>query len=207
MIQMLASRVAPEKTDFLPVLMPVLSKRASTGDTYMANDFWAQYKHPNWQKKRLEALDDAGWACQECETKNDQLHVHHVRYIKGRKIWEYELHEFRVLCEACHAQEHIYKEAIGDLLTIANRYQIPSGEIASLLFGYISRMGPADLEPMSKISEVIIYECGLFSGEIAGELSKRLNPPELEAWKASIYKALELNENGESVQASESAHG
>lgn len=66
-------------------------------------DFKDQYKHPMWQKKRLEALNDAGFMCQRCCGDEEQLHVHHKVYVKGRKIWEYAISELSVLCESCHA--------------------------------------------------------------------------------------------------------
>lgn len=75
-----------------------------------------QYKHPNWQKKRLEALDAAGFECDDCGTKEDQLHVHHRRYVKGRMIWEYTLDELEVLCADCHETAHKKKDALICLL-------------------------------------------------------------------------------------------
>ncbi len=61
---------------------------------------------PRWQKKRLEILDDRGWACELCCDKESMLHVHHVIYIKDLDPWEYKPHLLRVLCESCHAKEH-----------------------------------------------------------------------------------------------------
>lgn len=65
-----------------------------------------QYKHPEWQKKRLECLEAANWECQECGAKEDELHVHHPRYVKGRMVWEYPVTELAVLCESCHKAAH-----------------------------------------------------------------------------------------------------
>lgn len=73
----------------------------------MADISWKdQYKHPLWQKKRLEALEVAGFSCEHCDDSESQLHVHHKQYFKGRRIWEYELSELSVLCEACHEEAH-----------------------------------------------------------------------------------------------------
>ena len=71
------------------------------------NSFKDQYKHPQWQKKRLEALESAGFECAECGSKDNQLHVHHKSYIKGMKIWEYEIAQLSVLCEGCHSDAHL----------------------------------------------------------------------------------------------------
>lgn len=65
-----------------------------------------QLKHPNWQRRRLEALESSGFSCENCGDKETTLHVHHKRYIKGRMAWEYELEELSVLCEPCHESHH-----------------------------------------------------------------------------------------------------
>ena len=38
-------------------------------------------KKPQWQKRRLQMLEKAGWMCAECGAEEQQLHVHHKRYI------------------------------------------------------------------------------------------------------------------------------
>lgn len=63
-------------------------------------------KHPNWQKKRLEVMDRAGFRCQECGENEKCLHVHHKNYINGNKPWEYSLANFLCLCEDCHNKKH-----------------------------------------------------------------------------------------------------
>lgn len=79
-------------------------------------DFKEQYKHPQWQKKRLEALQAAEYQCERCFDDESQLHVHHKRYVKGRKIWEYQISELSVLCESCHEEAHKEKDEFNDLL-------------------------------------------------------------------------------------------
>ena len=78
--------------------------------------FFEQYKHPLWQKKRLEMLEDAGWECSNCGDCENLLHVHHKIYIKGRKVWEYDQFELEVLCEKCHTFEHQLKDLLNALL-------------------------------------------------------------------------------------------
>jgi len=65
-----------------------------------------QLKSPEWQRKRLEAMEAAEWQCEQCECKTRQLHVHHKEYKNGRMAWEYSLSELVVLCEQCHAKIH-----------------------------------------------------------------------------------------------------
>jgi hypothetical protein len=59
-------------------------------------------KDPRWQKKRLEKLNEARWACQGCGREDITLHVHHLEYKKGAAPWEYEADELRVFCADCH---------------------------------------------------------------------------------------------------------
>lgn len=112
----------------------------------MAKTEWgAQYKHPNWQKKRLEALEAAGFECSYCGDKDTTLHVHHKRYFKGRKAWEYELAELEVLCEPCHECAHEVKAALGEFLA-AHQFGYHQAFLA-LLTGYMSGSYEIDIEP------------------------------------------------------------
>lgn len=63
-------------------------------------------KDPRWQKKRLEVLEAAGFACQNCYDSESTLHVHHKAYFKGREPWEYDKEQLAVLCESCHEDHH-----------------------------------------------------------------------------------------------------
>ena len=67
-------------------------------------------KHPKWQKKRLEALQDAGWKCQRCEDSETELHVHHLKY--HGDPWDVPLSFLAVLCSMCHESAHELKAAI-----------------------------------------------------------------------------------------------
>lgn len=60
-------------------------------------------KSPHWQRKRLEILQLANFACEECEETDKALHVHHKAYKRGVKPWEYEANELQCLCEDCHS--------------------------------------------------------------------------------------------------------
>lgn len=59
-------------------------------------------KDPRWQRKRLEILQRDDWRCQECTDNGSTLHVHHKKYERGRKPWEYEDVDLVTLCESCH---------------------------------------------------------------------------------------------------------
>ena len=104
-------------------------------------DFKEQYKHPNWQKKRLEVLEDAEFTCERCFDAESQLHVHHKRYVKGRKVWEYDRSELTVLCDSCHHEVHAEKEVIQSLICAIPVDSIP--EITALIAHYcLSVEGP-----------------------------------------------------------------
>ena len=80
------------------------------------SEFSEQYRSPAWQKRRLERLDAAGWECGNCGDSESQLHVHHTRYVAGRKVWDYSDEELQVLCEACHSGAHALKERLNEAL-------------------------------------------------------------------------------------------
>lgn len=68
---------------------------------------WAdQYLHPNWQKMRLWVLNRDKFTCIDCKTKDKTLHVHHLKYLRGKFIWEVPHFYLVTLCEDCHSNEH-----------------------------------------------------------------------------------------------------
>lgn len=95
-------------------------------------NFYEQYKHPLWQKRRLERLKEAWFSCEQCNADDKELHVHHVFYRKGAKIWEYGDDELRVLCSSCHEEEHAAKDRLNLLLCA-----IPYQSAADLIEGFV----------------------------------------------------------------------
>jgi hypothetical protein len=59
-------------------------------------------KDPRWQKKRLEILNRDKFTCTYCGDDTTTLHVHHMRYSKGKKPWDYHNDLLKTLCEPCH---------------------------------------------------------------------------------------------------------
>jgi 5-methylcytosine-specific restriction endonuclease McrA len=68
--------------------------------------FWELYRSPLWQKKRLQIMERAGFACEYCGAKEATLNVHHRVYHAGAKPWEYADVALVCLCEPCHEEEH-----------------------------------------------------------------------------------------------------
>lgn len=69
-------------------------------------------RDPRWQRKRLEIMNRADFACEECGDKTTTLNVHHKIYLKGAKPWEYENVELECLCETCHEATHHLRDAL-----------------------------------------------------------------------------------------------
>jgi hypothetical protein len=88
-------------------------------------------RDPRWQKKRLEVMQLANFACQQCDETTKTLNVHHKAYRRGAKPWEYEASELECLCEGCHELRHQLKNRI-----TANIAKLDAGEMMSLL-GYL----------------------------------------------------------------------
>jgi len=71
----------------------------------MSTSYSEKLKDPRWQRLRLEILSRDDFTCRICESKTKTLHVHHIRYLRGREPWEYREFYFVTLCEDCHDTE------------------------------------------------------------------------------------------------------
>lgn len=63
------------------------------------------YRCQDWLRFRALCIENADGACQNCGD-DEILQVHHPKYIKGRRPWEYPVEFCVVLCRRCHAKEH-----------------------------------------------------------------------------------------------------
>ncbi|MGP1272014.1 MAG: HNH endonuclease [Phycisphaerales bacterium] len=62
-----------------------------------------------WLSRRRQVLEYDNFKCQNCGRTQDNtqsLHVHHKRYVNGRRMWEYGLEDLVTLCARCHQREH-----------------------------------------------------------------------------------------------------
>lgn len=91
-------------------------------------DFKEQYKHPKWQKRRIdymnqliESNDLHNPICEWCQSDEKQLHLHHIQYKNDFKIWEYEDDELILLCSDCHSEIHKINEEIKSYLNEASK--------------------------------------------------------------------------------------
>jgi hypothetical protein len=75
-------------------------------------------QHPKWQKRRLEAFEAAGFRCSHCKSEEQQLHIHHGYYAKGKEPWEADDAHLHVYCSTCHkVAEEIKRELLSKLGT------------------------------------------------------------------------------------------
>jgi hypothetical protein len=156
----------------------------------MSDSFYKQYKHPNWQKKRLECLELSNFTCQSCGSTDDTLHVHHKKYVRGRMVWEYEHNELEVLCEACHALVHDAKRGIDDLLSMIPQSHLPV--VYAVLAGWLnSYVSNGNLDEVYQKDPIAMY---------AGMMANTL-------WNVcSIYELMELVNNSSSRDISDFAN-
>lgn len=70
------------------------------------SDYKIQLKNDLWKQKRSEILKRDKNECQMCMSRKE-LHVHHKKYIEGKKAWEYEDRYLITVCKPCHKKHHI----------------------------------------------------------------------------------------------------
>lgn len=81
-------------------------------------------KDPRWQRKRLERLQLADFACEECSSTTKTLHVHHKFYRKSAMPWEYSDAELEVLCEDCHEEIHHLRLRLNSAVAALEAYDV-----------------------------------------------------------------------------------
>lgn len=69
-------------------------------------------RHPQWQRRRLDRFNVAGWRCERCRAENELLDVHHCGYVIGREPWQYADCDLLVLCRSCHVIVHRAKREL-----------------------------------------------------------------------------------------------
>lgn len=79
-----------------------------------------QLKTEQWKIFRNKVFNHyKGCGCIGCgDYSNEGKHeIHHLRYIKGRKAWEYDMKDVVPLCRGCHDLYHKTRERLENLLT------------------------------------------------------------------------------------------
>lgn len=89
-------------------------------------------KDPRWQKIRLQVFERDGWKCQNCDSKDNTLCVHHKYYIKNAEPWEYPLEALATLCLDCHEEETSTRPYIEESLLSTFKGLFLSGELIDI---------------------------------------------------------------------------
>lgn len=94
----------------------------------IALSYHEQIRHPLWQRKRLEIFNRDDFTCQICGNKNNTLDVHHLYYVPGLLIWEYEDEALKTVCNNHHEMLTYDLPKLSGILAwdiLAGKIQIP----------------------------------------------------------------------------------
>lgn len=67
-------------------------------------------KDPRWQRVRLRIFERDNFTCQMCDSTENSLCVHHIKY--SGEPWEAPDEYLITLCEFCHEVEHNNREVV-----------------------------------------------------------------------------------------------
>lgn len=123
----------------------------------MKKTYWEKLKDPRWQRKRLEAMAKAEFACEICMDSESTLNVHHKQYFKGREPWEYDVGQLAVICEDCHKFEHESDDVLNTVCSYLPLDGPCSREsVAAFVAGYAGLEFPKeDTDPFSHCSGLV----------------------------------------------------
>lgn len=104
-------------------------------------------------------MERAGFECEQCQTDEETLNVHHGYYEKGLKPWEYPDESLHCYCETCHKEarelDYRLKRLVGSVNPVYLAIMI--GYVEGLIF----RDGNTCYEPPESISISDLEElCG-----------------------------------------------
>lgn len=106
-LELLIKSVADKKTARLSGTLGAIisqNKQKQKKDDYK-EQYKLQLEHPLWLKKRQIILDRDNHKCMLCGS-SENLQVHHTKYSKGKKAWEYPNSTLVTLCRNCHQKVH-----------------------------------------------------------------------------------------------------
>ena len=92
-------------------------------------------KDPRWQKKRLKIMERDNFQCQITFEKDKTLCVHHKKYIKGKKPWEYANKDLITISEEIHKRIHlVFKYNSFFYNDVAEKFKCTPTDIYILLY-------------------------------------------------------------------------
>lgn len=78
----------------------------SQDDNISLNRHYKDLQDVRWRKKRLAVIARANFKCQHCGVTDCAFDVHHLYYIKGKRLWQYPYKALLALCRQCHTKWH-----------------------------------------------------------------------------------------------------
>lgn len=126
------------------------------------NDFFEKYKHPKWQKRRLQKLENADFECELCGDSESTLNVHHKYYIKDNNPWEYKDKALACYCEYCHTKEHEFKSTFETMLNRLKEY-FTFSQLCNMMDGIIGEYENTDDDECCYLKEETLIK-GIRSG-------------------------------------------
>lgn len=114
-------------------------------------DYKEQLKDKRWIELSAKVKDFYDHRCCGCGNNND-LHVHHKRYFKGRKAWEYDIGELVCLCSGCHETFHKNFDELQEIIT---NYRLYYSYEFSQILKVIELMCSLDTNDYSKVINYI----------------------------------------------------
>lgn len=95
---------------YFPNIFILKNKKENKKKTLTRKELYREeLKHPMWVKKRNVILKRDNHKCLLCGSENN-LCVHHTKYITGNKAWEYPNSLLVTLCKDCHEKVHSNKK-------------------------------------------------------------------------------------------------
>lgn len=96
------------------------------GENRRKETFVRELQDERWLLRRRSAIARVGSKCQECG-KGGRLEVHHLYYVKGKRVWQYPYKALKVFCRSCHEKWHKYNrlEYREEIWSSLKEYQAP----------------------------------------------------------------------------------
>ena len=139
----------------------VSAPKSRSKSTSSKDDFFAQYKDPRWQKKRLQIMERDGFKCKSCQAEHIPLNVHHkVPYRANAKPWEYKDDELITICEDCHKKITEVRRECNEIVAKNTNIIEYSYDFLSVLC-QLDKMNPYEIESVLRILKLITNQSWL----------------------------------------------
>lgn len=149
---------------------------------------------PEWREFRDHVLTEKGETCEDCGVIANPPHVHHNGYVSGREPWEYELHEVKVLCEACHETIHELQKEFDALFASLD------GQTLILMFRAIMMFSQTEIGEQGRFAHQTYVSFKREYARLNVERTHRNNPEEPQWYRSQVLNTI-LGFTGETLDA------